>query len=63
MHARGTGNVVLVESRHPCLEAQDDVRFIPNDVSLMRGQSEFLIITGPNSMPRNKLVVTEWLIK
>ncbi|KAG0315743.1 MutS-like protein, partial [Podila horticola] len=44
----GTGDVVLKESRHPCLEAQDDVAFIPNDVTLARGKSEFLIITGPN---------------
>ncbi|ORZ21889.1 DNA mismatch repair protein MSH2 [Lobosporangium transversale] len=48
MSAMGTGDVILKESRHPCLEAQDDVAFIPNDVSLIRGQTEFLIITGPN---------------
>lgn len=44
----GEGDVVLSESRHPCLEAQEDVTFIPNDVSMVRGESEFLIITGPN---------------
>ncbi|KAF8948080.1 MutS-like protein [Haplosporangium gracile] len=48
MTAMGTGDVVLKEARHPCLEAQDDVAFIPNDVSLARGKTEFLIITGPN---------------
>ncbi|KAK4982826.1 MSH2 protein [Elasticomyces elasticus] len=48
MHPRGTGNTILKEARHPCMEMQDDVSFITNDVSLIRGESEFLIITGPN---------------
>ena len=48
MHPRGQGNTILKGSRHPCLEMQDDVQFITNDVSLVRGSSEFLIITGPN---------------
>jgi peptidoglycan/LPS O-acetylase OafA/YrhL len=30
------------------MEMQDDIQFITNDVSLIRGTSEFLIITGPN---------------
>lgn len=48
IHPRGTGNTILKEARHPCLEMQDDIHFITNDVSLCRGTSEFLIITGPN---------------
>ena len=48
MHPRGEGNTILKEARHPCMEMQDDVQFITNDVSLIRGSSEFLIITGPN---------------
>ncbi|MCJ1320705.1 MutS-like protein [Xylographa vitiligo] len=48
MHPRGEGNTVLKEARHPCMEMQDDIQFITNDVSLVRGSSEFLIITGPN---------------
>lgn len=48
MHPRGTGNTVLTESRHPCMEMQDDIQFITNSVSLIRDSSEFLIITGPN---------------
>lgn len=48
LHPRGTGNTILKEARHPCMEMQDDISFITNDVSLMRGEAEFLIITGPN---------------
>lgn len=48
MHARGQGNTILKGARHPCMEMQDDIQFITNDVSLLRGSSEFLIITGPN---------------
>ncbi|KAJ9191174.1 hypothetical protein DTO164E3_8969 [Paecilomyces variotii] len=48
MHPRGTGNTVLKEARHPCMEMQDDISFITNDVSLVRDESSFLIITGPN---------------
>ncbi|KAI9680742.1 MAG: MutS-like protein [Caeruleum heppii] len=48
MHPRGEGNTILKEARHPCMEMQDDVQFITNDVELRRGTSEFLIITGPN---------------
>ncbi|RDX54685.1 DNA mismatch repair protein [Lentinus brumalis] len=45
---RGSGSLVLREARHPCLEVQDDVSFIPNDVEMIKDDSEFQIITGPN---------------
>lgn len=48
IHARGTGATVLKEARHPCMEMQDDVQFITNDVELNRDSSGFLVITGPN---------------
>ena len=48
IHPRGQGQTVLKESRHPCMELQDDVSFITNDISLTRDKSSFLIITGPN---------------
>ncbi|XP_050237712.1 DNA mismatch repair protein MSH2 [Mercurialis annua] len=42
------GDIILEESRHPCVEAQDWVNFIPNNCKLVRGESWFQIITGPN---------------
>lgn len=48
MHPRGQGDTILKEARHPCMEMQDDIQFITNDVSLKRGTSEFLLLTGPN---------------
>jgi DNA mismatch repair protein MSH2 len=48
MHARGTGDTILKEARHPCMECQDEISFITNDVELRRDSSRFLIITGPN---------------
>ena len=48
MHARGTGDTILKEARHPCMECQDEISFITNDVELKRDSSRFLIITGPN---------------
>ncbi len=44
----GEQGTILIEARHPCMEAQDDITFISNDVKLINGKSQFAIITGPN---------------
>jgi DNA mismatch repair protein MSH2 len=40
--------VFLTKSRHPCVELQDHVNFIPNDYEIRRSNSRFQLITGPN---------------
>lgn len=42
------GKLLLKACRHPCVEAQDGVEFIPNDAEMVRGSSWFQLITGPN---------------
>ncbi|XP_047173153.1 DNA mismatch repair protein MSH2 [Vigna umbellata] len=42
------GDIILEGCRHPCVEAQDWVNFIPNDCKLVREKTWFEIITGPN---------------
>lgn len=40
--------IIFKEARHPCMEVQDDMCFISNDVGLVKDSSRFLIVTGPN---------------
>jgi len=48
MHASGAGDTVLLQSRHPILETSPEIKFVPNDCKMKRGDSSFIIITGPN---------------
>ena len=43
----GSG-IELEQGRHPVVELQEDLSFIPNDFDLRYGESNFLIITGPS---------------
>jgi DNA mismatch repair protein MSH2 len=38
----------LKSLRHPCLECQDDMQFIPNDITMKAGDTNMYIITGAN---------------
>jgi DNA mismatch repair protein MSH2 len=40
--------IALLGARHPCVEAQEGVEFVPNDAVLERGESWFTLVTGPN---------------
>lgn len=40
--------ISLREARHPVLEAQDDITFIANDITMSKEDKSFVIITGPN---------------
>ncbi|XP_012537376.1 DNA mismatch repair protein Msh2 [Monomorium pharaonis] len=42
------GELNLIQVRHPCLEMQQGVDYIANDIDFKRDQCHFCIITGPN---------------
>ncbi|KAF5298623.1 hypothetical protein FQR65_LT09719 [Abscondita terminalis] len=44
----GSGILNLKKVRHPCLELQDGITFIPNSVDLKKEERMMYIITGPN---------------
>lgn len=48
MLEKGTGSIELLQARHPCMELQDGVNFIPNDAVFKKDGHRFYIITGPN---------------
>ncbi|XP_050084403.1 DNA mismatch repair protein spellchecker 1 [Anopheles aquasalis] len=49
MHHQGSPTVLkLTQIRHPCLELQEDVNFIPNDAIFDSETANMHIITGPN---------------
>lgn len=44
----GSGILKLKKIRHPCIEAQENISFIPNDVTFEKDGKRMYIITGPN---------------
>lgn len=49
-------NINLVQARHPILEKH--VSFIANDITMKKGESSFIIISGPNSAGKSTLLKT-----
>ncbi|CAH2047203.1 unnamed protein product, partial [Iphiclides podalirius] len=48
LFAEGADELVLKELRHPCLEVQEGVSYIPNDVVFKRGECLMHVVTGAN---------------
>src|SRR5256885_5082026 len=43
-----SGEIELIEARHPVVEQQEGERFVPNDLFLNREGHSILLLTGPN---------------
>ncbi|CAM9157187.1 unnamed protein product [Ectocarpus sp. 4 AP-2014] len=48
MKDKGTGALKVMGCRHPCLEWQDEMNFIPNDYDMSSDGASFVVVTGPN---------------
>lgn len=45
---KGSGSIQLKNVRHPCLENQVNVYYIPNSIDFDKNGKKFFIVTGPN---------------
>lgn len=48
MRPMGSGKLSVKACRHPCLEWQDEMDFIPNSYEMCDSQASFVVVTGPN---------------
>lgn len=62
MQERSAGIFSLTQARHPCLEMQDSVSFIPNDVHLKQGDCTFYLVTGPNMGGKSTYIRTAGVV-
>lgn len=53
--ADGARRMELLQARHPCMEADADTAFIPNDVTFVQGEKSFYIITGEEAAQSSAL--------
>ena len=51
-----SSELTLMQARHPLLEKH--VNFIANDIDMKKGESSFIIISGPNSAGKSTLLKT-----
>ena len=49
-------SILLTQARHPLVEKH--CTFIPNNINMKRGESSFIIISGPNSAGKSTLLKT-----
>ncbi|XP_012264178.2 DNA mismatch repair protein Msh2 [Athalia rosae] len=56
------GELSLIQARHPCMELQEGVDFIANDVNFKRGECTVNIITGPNMGGKSTYIRTTGVV-
>lgn len=48
--------ISIKKARHPVLEKNTEIRFIPNDLDMSAEQNRFILITGPNMAGKSTLM-------